>query len=920
MATEFRLLGDVEVDLDGRRLDIGPARPRCVLAALLLDANTPVPVAQLIDRVWADRAPQQVRVSLQSHLTRLRGALAATDAEIVRRGDGYLLAVDEHTVDVHRFRQLVRQARASGDDGLAASLLAEALDRWHGEPFGALDTPWLATVRATLTDERHAARLDLVDHRLHRGDHAVLLPELIELARTHPWDERIAGQLMLALYRSGRPADALRSYEDVRLRLADELGTDPSPPLRDLHQRILTFDPALAGQATRSTPRPPVPRQLPAPPRWFTGRTGELDRLTSALDVPSTAGTTIAISAIGGAGGAGKTWLALHWAHRHLDRFPDGQLWVNLRGFDPSGQPLTPQAAIRILLDALGVEPAAIPADLDAQLGLYRGLVAGRRMLILLDNAADTAQVAPLLPGSPTCTVLVTSRDRLAGLVTSSGAHPVALEVFPDQDARALLADRLGDERMAAEPDPVAELVACCAGLPLALGIVAGRAQTHPELPLSALAADLRDATTRLAGLATDPSVSVRAVLSWSHAALTPAQARVFGLLGRVPGPDISRSGAANLTGLTDEETLAALRALERVALVQQHVAGRYRMHDLVRLYAAEQAVDDESTAARRLIHFYLHTAAAADRVISPRRSWIDLGEPVPGCRPDAFDDDAAAVAWFEPEHACVLAALRSASALGWHREVFRLAWALGTFHWRRGHMSDDLVVWEVALDSALRLADPFVLARAHRLLGHGYAHAGRYDEAMDHFKQSTVLTEQLGDRVEEGHTHYAMTQALALRGDDRAALEHGIRALRLFETADAPLPEAQALNAVGYLSARLGRYDEARTACERALALQRRHHDRASEVETLDSLGYIAHHTSRFADAIDYYQQAMRHYDDLGDSFGAASSLEALGHLHADQGHRTDARDTWQRALHLYQSQHRTADAQRIQRRLLAP
>jgi DNA-binding SARP family transcriptional activator/tetratricopeptide (TPR) repeat protein len=917
MATEFRLLGDVEVDVDGHRIDIGPARQRCVLAVLLIEANTPVLVEQLIDRVWADHPPQRVRVSLQSHVTRLRAALAATGAAIVWRGGSYVLTVDEQTIDVHRFRQLMRGARASVDDDAAAALLAAALDQWRGAPFGALDTPWLAAVRATLNSERHAAQLDLVDHRLHHGDHTALLPELTELARTHPWDERIVGQLMLALYRSGRPSDALLSYQQARQRLADELGIDPSPPLRDLHQRMLTLDPTLAAATTRSTPQPPVPRHLPAPPRWFTGRTGELDSLTSAFDIRSPAGTTVVISAIGGAGGVGKTWLALHWAYRHIDQFPDGQLWVNLRGFDPSGQPLTPQAAIRVLLTALGVEPPAIPADLDAQIGLYRGLVAGRRMLILLDNAADTAQVAPLLPGSPTCTVVVTSRDRLAGLVASNGAHPVPLEVLPDADARALLADRLGAARMAAEPDSVAELVACCAGLPLALGIVAGLAQTHPELPLSALAADLRDATTRLAGLATDPSVSVRAVLSWSHAALTPEQARVFGLLGLAPGPDISLSAAASLTGLTGAGTLAALRALERVALVQQHVPGRYRMHDLVRLYAAEQTVDEECTALRRLIHFYVHTATAADRMISPLRPRIDMGEPVPGARPDQPVDVAAATAWFEAEHVCLLAAQRLAATRDWYHEVVRLAWAPGTFRWRSGRMPDELVAWQVALEAASRLDDPAMLGRVHRLLGHGYAHVGRHDEALDQLKQAMVLIEQLGDPIEQGNTHYALTQALALGGDDRPALEHGMLALRLFETLDAPLYEAEALNAVGYLSARIGRYDEARTFCERALALQRRHHDRASEVETLDSLGYIAHHTGRFADAVDYYQQAMRHYHDLGDRYGAASSLEALGHLHADQGEQAAARATWQEALRMYQSQHRTADAQRIQREL---
>ncbi|MGH3994541.1 MAG: BTAD domain-containing putative transcriptional regulator, partial [Pseudonocardiaceae bacterium] len=363
--------------------------------------------------------------------------------------------------------------------------------------------------RARLVKQRHAARLELTDIELRRGNHAALLAELTELADEYPLDERVAGQLMLALYRSGRPADALGQYRQVWQRLTDELGTDPSPQLQGLHQQMLAADPALVGAQPPSTPQL-VPRQMPLPPRLFTGRTDELARLGKDLD-----DSTMVISAICGTGGIGKTWLALQWAHQHHDRFPDGQLYVNLRGFDPSGRPMPPATAIRTFLTALGVESTAIPTDPEAQPGLYRSLVAGKRMLIVLDNAVDTAQVAPLLPGSPGCTVLVTSRRQLTGLAASHGARLLTLDVLSEPESRDLLALHLGGDRLADEPDAVAELLDYCAGLPLALSIVAARAANRPDFPLAALADELRDHTRRLDALdAGEADASLRAVLS----------------------------------------------------------------------------------------------------------------------------------------------------------------------------------------------------------------------------------------------------------------------------------------------------------------------------------------------------------------------------------------------------------------------
>ncbi|MEV6003806.1 BTAD domain-containing putative transcriptional regulator [Streptomyces griseomycini] len=505
MTVKFGLLGTTEARIDGLLVeDLGHPRQRHVLAALLIGANRPVPAKQLIDRVWAGRPPQRALGTLYSCISRLRRALApaSRDVRIARQAGGYLLTVDPSAVDLHHFRRLVVRAGAAHRDERAADLLERALGLWRGEAFAAADTPWFNALRAVAHQERLAAELDLADIRLRRGDHARLLPELSARAQQHPLDERVAGQLMTALYRSGRAAEALDLYQAVRRRLADEPGIDPGPALRQLHQQVLTAAPVLATPAvrpaTRSAPSPtPVPRQLPAPPLLFTGRTRELGLLDSPFGPSTGQAHSVVILAIGGVGGIGKTWLALHWAHENLERFPDGQLYVDLRGSTPLGEPVQPRTAVRGFLDALGADPATVPADPDAQAALYRGLTAGKRLLIVLDNARDTAQVAPLLPGSPTCTVIVTSRRRLAGLAVAHGARPLILDTLTDTEARRLLTRYLGTDRVAAEPEGVTALLDHCAGLPLAIGVLAARATTSPGVRLTELAAELHEEQTR---------------------------------------------------------------------------------------------------------------------------------------------------------------------------------------------------------------------------------------------------------------------------------------------------------------------------------------------------------------------------------------------------------------------------------------
>ncbi|MEU4770183.1 BTAD domain-containing putative transcriptional regulator [Actinosynnema sp. NPDC023794] len=940
VGAELRVLGPVELRVDGRLVEVGHARQRCVLAVLLVEANRVVTVEQLLDRVWADRLPYKARQVASNYVSRLRRVLTPTgDVAVVRRGGGYVLEVDPESVDLHRFRRLVEQARGR-EDAQALALQEEAAGLWRGEPFADLDTPWLAAARTGLEREHVAARLDRIDVALRCGRHTELLPELSALADQNELDERVAAQFVLALHRAGRTADALAHYRRLRDRLIEQLGAEPGTALQDLHQRILDTDPALApplvaiGGEAAPPAGEPVPRQLPASPRWFTGRGTELARLDQALTAepvegPRLAGTgshtgtgaTVVISAIGGAGGMGKTWLALAWAHRHAEQFPDGQLFVDLYGFSPTEQPVVPDVALFGFLTALGVAPDRIPADLDAKAALYRSLVAGRRMLILLDNAADTDQVAPLLPGGDSCAVLVTSRKTLSGLITRHGAHHVTLDTLSDGEAHALLARRLGAARVTAEPQAVAELIRLCGGLPLALGIIAGRVHTRPRIPLAEFAAELRDL-----GLDAfeddDPTTGLSTVLSWSYRALTTQRQEVFGLLGIAPGPDIGLPAAASLTGLPLAEAARVLRSLEEASMLSRDAQGRYSMHDLIRRYATDTAhhqVPDHvrEAALRRAVDFYLHTAHTADQLLDPHRPSERLDPPAPGCHPHPLPDSRAALAWFDTEYPCLLAAQHTATTYRWHQAVWQLAWTLNIFSFRRGHLHDKLAVWQAGLVAAEHLHDPAVHSRAHRNLGNAYVLLGLHDEAIGHLHQSLTLAEHHHDHTNHALAHRTLGWAWEQRGDDRRALEHATHALRISRTFDNPVWEAWALSSVGWSAARIGDYDQARDHCQAALTLYRSHSDPSREANTLDCLGYIDHHTGHHDQAVRHYVQALTLYRDLGSTYQIAICLEGLGHPYVALGQHKRAQAVWQEALGLYREQGRDEVAARLQRQL---
>jgi DNA-binding SARP family transcriptional activator len=606
---EFGLLGPLVVRRNGLAVPVPGGKPRAALAALLLNADQLATVDQLAGVLWGPDPPPSARVSVQNHIKLLRQALgAAARARIATWPGGYVLHLEAGELDVSRFQNLLACARAAARDRRWEQASAQAsagLLLWRGEPLADVHSELLAQ-RAVpyLTEMRLQAWETRLEAEVQLGHHADAIVELQQLTGAHPLREHLHALLMLALQRCGRQAEALAAYQTARRILIGELGAEPGPELRQAHRQVLAGDPGAIPAPAPTAPgvgRTVVPRQLPAPVRDFVGREAELAALTGFLDhAVSSMSARLVISAIGGMAGIGKTALAVHWAHQVVDRFPDGQLYVNLRGFHPSGKPMSSDEAVRGFLDALQVPVEQIPASPDAQAGLYRSLLAGRRMLVVLDNARDAGQVRPLLPGSPGCLVLVTSRSQLSGLIAIEGTYALALDVLTEAEARELLARRLGTARIDAEPGGAAELIGLCARLPLALAIAAGRASARPRFPLSALA-ELADSRRRLDALdAGDAAASVQAVFSWSLDSLTAPAERMFALLGLHPGPDITIPAAASLAGIPPPQAGQALDELTEAHLIAEHSPGRYAMNDLLRAYAAEQARNHDSDTGRR--------------------------------------------------------------------------------------------------------------------------------------------------------------------------------------------------------------------------------------------------------------------------------------------------------------------------------
>ncbi|WP_239159930.1 AfsR/SARP family transcriptional regulator [Virgisporangium ochraceum] len=910
----FAVLGPLRVHLDGEPVSLGAKKQRTVLALLVARANRTVGLDDLIDEVWPDDPPESAVANVRTYAANLRRAFAAAGSPdvIVRSGDGYQLTLDPPTCDALVFddlRQRAADARAGGDLAGSARLLEEAGRLWRGSALAGVAAGTRLRAYAAALDEAQLATVEeLAEVRVDLGAAAAALPALRELVTAHPLRERAQALLMRALHRQGDVAAALRVYTEARAALVEHLGVEPGPVLRAAQREILA---ATAAEPPDPGPKEPAPApvrpaQLPGDLPAFTGRAGHLRQLDEALAAsrngPSPA---VLITAIAGTAGVGKTALAVHWAHRIRESFPDGQLYVNLRGFDPSGSPVGAAEALRGFLDALGVAAERVPPDLAERAALYRSLLADRRLLVVLDNARDAGQVRPLLPGSSSLAV-VTSRSDLAGLVVSEGALPVVLDVLPAHEAHALLVRRMGARRLAAEPEAAREIVTRCARLPLALAVVAARAVLRPDLPLATIAADLREAMrpdpSRSADLApfrqADPATDLRSVFASSYRALDPVPARVFRLIGLTPGPDIGLPAVASLAGYPLDRARAALDALVAANLVVALPWGRFGLHDLLRAYAREQVGAGEAEPAlRRLVDHYTHVADAGSRLLHSRRGHEPLPDPVPGVVPPALADAADALRWFAHERPLLVDAVRTAARSRPARAAWDLALAMYVFFYRQGYLDQAVDALRAALGAARGAGDRTAEAQVRRALAGMYVRLGRVGEAGDELRLTAELFEAVGDRLERAHTQGTLAQLNYSTGEFDRALEFSESARELYREVGHRNGEARTLNAIGWIHAQRGDFEKALVFCTGALDLHQAGDDRVDAAHAWDSLGYVQHQLGRFADAVASFEEALLRFRESGDRYEEASTLENLGAAQADAGDVTAAADAWRRA-----------------------
>jgi len=938
---DIRLLGPVEVWAAGQRMEIGPPQRRAVLAVLAAEASRPVSIEMLIDQVWGEATPARVRSGLHAHITVLRRVLAAAamadeqpSARLVLQGVAYVLTVDPQQVDLHRFRRLSTTA-SNYPDSQRAELLQQALRLWHGPALATLPGAWPARMRETWASEKLDAAVDWARTELQLGAHGQLISPVRALLTEYPLAEPLVAVLMRALAATGRTAEALDCFTTMRKRLIEQLGADPGAELQALHQMILRGDlgdssPRLEQDLAerpgtepktvvlRNVVKPgqsgvpaPRPTGLPLDIWGFAGRADQLAELDALANTVATEATAVVIAAIIGTAGVGKTALAIHWAHHAAQRFPDGQLYVNLRGYDPGQDAIDPADAMRGLLEALGVSPQHIPSHPDARTALYRTLMAGKRILILLDNARQSEQVRPLLPGAPGSLVLVTSRSRLTSLVVNSGAVTLPQDLLNTDDARDLLTHRLGAQRLAAEPEAVASLIRDCAGLPLALAIVAARAATAPHRPLAGLAAELANVQTRLDALGDrDPAVDLRTVFSWSYAGLSPAAQRLFRLLGHLPRPDVDISSAASLAGLPPRTVQPLVAELAAASLVIERTPGRYIVHDLLRAYADHLAAESDSpdehgTATRRVLDHYLHTAYAASRLLNPIREQIAIAPASAGTYPMPLTDQHQATAWYASERTGLVVAVEYAVRTGFDAHAWQIAWTINDYLERLGSWPELTAILQTAVGAAERTAEPADRALVHRLLARAHRQLHRYEDARTQLHAALDIYKGIGHQVGLAHTHHTLALLLARQRQFAEAIDQAGKALTLYQAASHHGGQGNVLNSIGWYTAELGQLTEGVALCEQALDHFRQGGDEGGQAAVWDSLGHIHSRLDRHADAISCFGRAIDLYAGHGDRYNEALTVASLGDTHDLAGDDRAARIAWQRALTILDDLH---------------
>jgi DNA-binding SARP family transcriptional activator len=942
---KFRLLGPLEVRVGDDWKGIGAPKWRSVLAALLINAGQIVSAETLINEVWGDAPPAKAVNLISIYVLRLRRLLGDPDSSLlVTRAPGYQLRVAATDTDALLFEAMVRDGRqvfGSGDAQGAARQLTEALALWYGRPLADVRATPLVEAEAERLAELRLGALELrIAAELACGDHDQAVPEIRRLLADHPLREGLWLQLMRALDGAGRHAEALEVYGQARSVISAQLGVDPGAELRQLHAELLAKDrtglrgtisagtvaagprKTAAGQSraaaddAAAAPRPargvrpaaPVPAQLPADVTDFTGRDEQVKRLCDLLAGPGASNGTgaVRVAVVAGAGGLGKTSLAVHAAHRVRRKFPGGQLYVDLLG--ATSTPLSPGDVLARFLRDLGVDGRQIPVDDDERAGRYRTELASRRMLVVLDNARDAAQVRPLLPGSSSSAVLVTTRSQMPDLAST---RLVDLNVLDDDEALTLFAKAVGDDRASAEPQATAELLEACAGLPLAIRICAARLATRSGWSIQSMASRLRDEHHRLDELRAG-DLAVRASFQVSFASLATtaepdgiAPADAFRLLGLWPGPSISAVAAAALFGTPEYGAANALETLVDTHLLESTGPDRYKFHDLLRVYASERAVADlpgpeRATATGRLLRWYLRTVDAAATAVSPHRYNV----PLDGAEQDqpalGFSGVDEALGWYDSERVNVVAATRQASASGLHEVAWRLPAPLFSLVNRRGNWADCIATHQIALESARqagnRQGEAWVLNNLGEVLV-----LTRSTEGIGYLERALAVRREIGDRLGEAQAANNLADAYQRLGRTAEAPDLLRRALDLNRETGNSYGEGVTLGNLGAVLLDLDRAQEAIDYLQQARRV-------FAEIEYVDGLGYVLHILGRCysslcreADAMTCLQQALASHRATGNRHRQAATLKSLGAAQSRAGLVVEARESWDRAAVIF-------------------
>ncbi|MBO3737508.1 AfsR/SARP family transcriptional regulator [Actinoplanes flavus] len=914
---EFGILGPLEVRQDDRRIAIGGTKQRRVVATLVLHAGRVVSLDQLTDAVWDGEPPVTARKQIQNAVSALRRT--PVGAVLAAVGPGYVLRVPDEQVDAGRFERCLAEAhaaRARRDLTYAAETLRAGLAIWRGPALAGVGGRTAVTAAGQLEERRLSAVIAWAEISLELGSHGAVADGLSAELDRYPLCEPLAGLLMLALYRAGRAAESLVCYQRIRRTIAEELGVDPGPELQSRYHGILAADPALDHRPGASAPRNHLPRDI----GHFTGRLAELERLMS---VAARGGVTV-IQAIDGMSGVGKTAMAVHAAHRLAGRFGDGQLFIDLHGHTAGRDPLTADEALDVLLRAVGVPDARIPKSLDEKAATWRGELAGRRVLVVLDNALNTAQVTPLLPGSASCAVMITSRRRLTGL---NSTEVMSLDTLPPDDAVALFRAIAGPDRCAAEPAAVAAIVRLCGHLPLAISIAAARLRARPAWTLLDLVERLTGDHSRTKVLQSDDwGINAAFALSYQH--LADAEQRMFRLLGLHPGADIDVFAAAALAGLPVDEAERLLDALCDMHLLTAHLPGRYRLHDLVRDFAragveADEPASRRSAACDRLLDYYLHVTHIAAEVDNPMRPRLGAG---PRYRPAAAPDlsrTSEVRSWVNAEHANLLAVARLAARHRAGDGGWQLPRNVGSLLYENGQHSASLEVFRIALAAcppgtppAVRAACLLDVSLMHKVLGQyrlaldflneGSADAvrsgdrdgiarslihkadlsnliGSFADAVAYATRSLELYHEQGDLWREAVALTVLMDALSRLGRDREAIEAADRAALPLDGFANLRQAGVVLSRRGTAHSRLGEHDTAIRLLRQSVELARQGEDRRFEADYLHRLAEATRRSGRPHAAREHAVEALAILDDIPDPVDLAETHNVLGAIHSD-------------------------------------